>query len=583
MLPIVLLCFFVSSCNKTQVDNIAEQAKSSNAEIAMLKTGNAVNPFSITSIQKALADLGRTDPLDEDRIYYYYSFDPSNLTGEMLSIVEADENHHILDYPFADGGAFTDAFMSNYEANSAAEKDGKMYIVFKKASSLSSLFDGNGQLGATKLDELYLPNQNDKELQLRAMANSQNVTVEAFKISWPCLFKQPRGRVTYLDSETNQNRGVPGIQVWAIAFGIPISTYANDDGFYAVPWLFSVGTVIGTHAKNSRVNVKPIDGTGNWADIALQIIGNFIIGSVHVEGTASACQMKNDININFNQNNQKRYWAQILDAVRLHHIFAAQDGISSAPWNLTWYALWDNNRGGAFSAPMLSHISTNPISLITNVLSLVFDTDIAVSMPNVLSLLTGLVPSITTDESPASMNDTHYSERLMQGSLHELAHASFFTQVGQIYWVEAITNILVTTNSSCGNYGCGTEVFAGNTQLNEAWAEYLGKDYHRRIHPNGQCEVIGLGWRNYPAALEIGTSFQQNWIPTGVFFDLQDPANEPNDVVQGVTNAQMFGVFSPNTHDFCDYKTRFRQNFPNVATNNQLIRLFTQNNFTVCN
>jgi hypothetical protein len=47
--------------------------------------------------------LGRTEPLDNDRIYYYYSFDPSNMTGDMLSIVEADQNHHILDYPFANG------------------------------------------------------------------------------------------------------------------------------------------------------------------------------------------------------------------------------------------------------------------------------------------------------------------------------------------------------------------------------------------------------------------------------------------------------------------------------------------------
>jgi hypothetical protein len=585
---VVFTSLFYVACTKDVMSAKEDDTVKPRQEtVAMLTTSKAPNPFSVTNIQQALSDLGRTDPLDNDRIYYYYSFDPSNVTGDMLSIVEADQNHHILDYPFANGDAFKDNFTSNYAASSAAARDGKLYIVFKKGGSLDNLFENNGQLSATKLDELYLPQQNDKDLQLKAMANAQGVTVEAFKISWPCLFKQPHGRVTYLDTETNQTRGVPAIQVWAIAFGIPIPTWTNDNGYYAVPWLFSIGTVIGTHAKSPYVNVKPFDVTGSVVNAIAQVVANFIIGSVHIENAFSSCDMKNNININFNQNNQKRYWAQILDAVRLHHTFAAQDGINAAPWGLTWYAAWDNQQGDAYSAPMLSHLSGSLLPTptnIANIFSLYFDTNLLINAPNLFNLLNGLLPSITTDESPSSMTDVHYSERLMQGALHELAHASLFTKVGQIYWAEVISNIVtVRVGSSCPGYGCGNEIFAGNTQVNEAWAEYLGKDYHRRIHPNGERETAFNTWQGYPLALENHKAFINDWIPTGVFFDLTDPfnQNELNDNIQGFTNAQMFNIFSPNIHNFCDFQNRLIQLNPNV-TAAQFSGVLTQNGRSNC-
>jgi hypothetical protein len=160
----------------------------------------------------------------------------------------------------------------------------------------------------------------------------------------------------------------------------------------------------------------------------------------------------------------------------------------------------------------------------------------------------------------------------MQGALHELAHASLFTKVGQIYWGEVISNIVaVWAGSSCNGYGCGNEIFAGNTQVNEAWAEYLGKDYHRRIHPNGEVGVdISVGvssWLAYPQALENGSFFRNAWIPTGVFFDLTDAANtaEFNDNVQGISISQMYNAFSPNIHNFCDYEDRFLQMNSNIT------------------
>lgn len=577
----MLSCLSVTviSCHKTQLDHTAEPNTQNLSTVTLRSKSKKVNPFSVVSMQKASNDLGRTTPLNPNNIYHYYSFDPSKLKGEMLTILESDPSHHILDYPFANGDAFTDAFMADFESNRQAAKDGNLYIVFKTSESLNKLFQNNPELGATLLDDLYLPDSKDSELQLRAIANAQNVPVETLKISWPCLFQQPHGRVTYLDQETSLNRPVANIQVWALVFGIPVTTFTDGNGNYRIPWLFSVGTVMGTHAKNPLVNIKPINTTGTFLDVILQVIGDFIIGSVHVEGTTSACQMKNDININFNENNSKRYWAQLLDAVNLHHQFARQDRINPAPIGLTWYALWSDERG-SFSAPMLSHISINDFSIAASVLDLTFNTNIVINAPNLFQLFTGLLPSITSQESRASTRSPHYSERLMQWSFHELAHASFFMKVGQTYWIRVITNILVGASSPCGDgYGCGNEIFAGDTQLNEAWAEYLGKDHHRRVHPNGEASTE-FGWLGYPAALERTRIFANAWIPTGVFFDLTDPINtspqESLDNIAGFSNAQMYSIFSPNIHNFCDYEASFISQFPTV-TLRQFENLLIQN------
>jgi hypothetical protein len=127
-------------------------------------------------------------------------------------------------------------------------------------------------------------------------------------------------------------------------------------------------------------------------------------------------------------------------------------------------------------------------------------------------------------------------------------------------------------------------VFAGDTQLNEAWAEFLGKEHHRRVHPAGQCEISSNNWVNYPAALEDDRSFHHAWIPTGVFFDLTDATNlttELDDRIQGFTIAQKYNVFSPNIHNFCEYRDRFIQLNPSVSVA-QFNGVFTQNDFFDC-
>jgi hypothetical protein len=67
-----------------------------------------VNPYEIGNIKNSLIALGRNEQLDENRIYYYYKFNPLKITGDILSKLELDSMLKIMDIPFADGSFYSE-------------------------------------------------------------------------------------------------------------------------------------------------------------------------------------------------------------------------------------------------------------------------------------------------------------------------------------------------------------------------------------------------------------------------------------------------------------------------------------------
>lgn len=572
---------FHTGCKKDLEKKVQTTPKSTTTENELAKKSDSamVNPYSVKNIKQALTDLERNnEPLIEDRIYYYYKFNPQNVTGETLSKLEEDSTSQILDYPFADGDFYSEKKIKFKKDELESYKDGNLYIVYKATSGINTIFQNGANIGAEKLDELYLPKQEDEDLQIQALITARSVSapnVQTFKLTWPCILKVPHGRVTYFDQEDGQTKGVPHIKVWATFGGIPIPTHTDQNGYYTVPWAFTLGSLIGTNAKNSRVEVKPLNTTGTFVGAALSIISNFIVGAQHTEGWFNACQMKKDINIHFGNHSQERYWAQILHAVRKHYDYTAQDGIHHAPTVMTIYAQWSNNLGvQSGSTPMLGHLLNTPYVHLTNLWSLLFGTNLSITTPNLYQLFSGLYPDMTMNVGSTQGPD--YSEELMQTLFHELGHASYFHQVGQIYWTNVLTqiagNALIYPSSSQNYpYGSGGEPFAGYIQVNEAWAEFIGKEHHRRFHPNGQVSIGITGnmfKAPYPAALENAAQFFNTWINTGIFYDLLDNSNpnitEPNDQLGGFTIQNMFNCMGPNTTSLCHFRAKFLQNNPTV-------------------
>jgi hypothetical protein len=160
------------------------------------------------------------------------------------------------------------------------------------------------------LDTLVQVAEEDTTLQYQAFreAGATEEMLGRFRI---CLFKKPHGFVNYWDTQLNRWERVRGMQVWSLFLGIPIYTYSDGNGYYEIPWRYSIGTIMGTKAKNSRVNVKPLDTHGTLIRNIYTLIAQFIVGSQHIEGWVTPCQMRDGKDFNFRGHTQVHYWSQI--------------------------------------------------------------------------------------------------------------------------------------------------------------------------------------------------------------------------------------------------------------------------------
>ena len=472
--------------------------------------------------------------------------------------LEADDTIQILDFPFANGEVYGDDFALD-ETKAAALKDGWLYAVIKKTNPLVNIVKSAPNLRTTELNELYLPDEEDTELQLEAFrqAGYSIDEVENLRI---CLFKRPSGFVRYRDNQLGRLEPVRNMQVWGLVFGIPLHTYTDANGHYNFPWRFSLGTIMGTHAKNSRVNVKPLNTQGPILQVIPQLIANFILGSIHIRGWVSSCDMRNEVNFHFEQHRQNRYWSQILNAVWFHDIYSAQQGIQSAPTNnLIIYAHWsDGSNFGSASAPMLYHLTGGPLT--DTFLGLLFNFTPTAAL---LSVLHGLLPDITIRVGGDS-EPFNYEAQLAETAFHELGHASHFRRVNGDYWWDLIRATMFNGGGACGGYGCGGQTDDGNVQVAESWAEYIGTQNAVTRYPNGQKSSRMLGLVRFDLALERETWFFNTWIPIGIYNDLRDTVNtapEPFDNIGGASILQLYNVFNSNVDSMCNYQEEFlRQN-----------------------
>ncbi len=557
---------FFSACKKDlHVDKVIEMPSKK-----FEKPLPRVNPFSIVNIQKAQATLtiqqslnvltpNRTFENDEDRLYTYLKFDPNSVTGNILKELEADTTIHIMDFPFANGELYNDEFALD-EEKAIELADGKLYAVVKKNTTSGVTLIN--QLNAEVLDELYLPDEEDTTLQFQAFREA-GYTEEMIARIRICLFKRPKGFVSYLDQETDRMVNVSGMQVWGLVFGIPIFTHTDGNGYYRFPWRFIGGTIMGTKAKNSRVNIKPFNTQGAWV-LSLPI--QFIVGSIHIRGWVSACQMRRDINFEFTSHRQNRYWAQIMHSVVLHDQYTESDEITRAPNSLTIYAHWADRNGNS-SAPMLGHLSgLNIGSIVLQYIADLLGGATHNDFPNVFNLLTGLLPDITI-RTNGTIERQSYSARLMQTAFHELGHGTHFQRAGQAYWLDFIAATL-RPNGNCGGYGCGTGTDDGNIGVGESWAEFIGTNYALRNHPMGEKLSAWRGdFLRFDDALEEEFWFFNNWIPTGIYNDLMDINN--NDIDEdiwdrtgGLTIKQLYQAFGPKIDEICIYRNEIIGLYP---------------------
>ncbi len=568
------------------------------------------NPFSYSNIKKAKATLAKRnnasinssaniDATEDSRLYTYIKFDPNAITEDLMRVIEADTVIHIMDFPFANGEIYTDEFSID-EAKAANLRDGMLYAVVPSSNATKTSIFCIPSLNAVQLDELYLPNQEDTALQFQALREI-GYTEEAILSLKICLFKQAKGFVHYYDDHLQKMEPVRGMQVWGLVFGIPLHTYTDMKGRYWFPWAFSAGTIMGVHAKNSRVNIKPLNTNGTVLQVIPQLLANFITGSTHIYGWVSSCQMKNDVNFEFSGHTQVRYWSQLLNAYFFHDQYAQEDNVDNAPNGMTVYAQWANNKHfdedglpdfGNASTPMLN--KNWSASLISQVLLHLLD-----FLPPVAFLrLVNAVPPDMTFRVPANTQPQFYCERLAQTAFHELGHAMHYRRAGNSYWYDVIFATLSATPIPGNPYGDGNGNNDGKIALTESWAEFIGTNHAIRRYGNNSRKAATSLFDTDPNTGRI-LHFNSNsrlleseffffggrWIPYGFYHDLMDDSSTPNqnpeiiwDRINGVSIQQLYNALGSDIDFMCEYFWRFNQQNPGIPFND-LMDIATNHNF----
>ena len=278
------------ACKKEQSNPIADTTQIKKIAIEL---PNKTNPFSLRNVEKAKATLAANNQLSQrfstneltenEKQFIYFKFNPQDLTKEQFQAIENDSTIQLMEIPFANMAIYNDEFALD-EAKAERLKDGSLYGVtpMKNINVISELL-ATPQTQTKYLDTLVQVAETDTALQYEAFreAGASEEILNRFRI---CLLKKPHGFVNYWDTQLNRWERVRGMQVWSLFMGIPIYTYSDGNGYYEIPWRYSIGSIMGTKAKNTRVTVKPLDTHGTLFREIYTLITQFVIGAQYVEG-----------------------------------------------------------------------------------------------------------------------------------------------------------------------------------------------------------------------------------------------------------------------------------------------------------
>jgi hypothetical protein len=431
----------------------------------------------------------------------------------------------------------------------------------------------------------------------------------------------PKGRIKYTDTRLGD---VGVINVKVIAFRL----YGNDvawtdvNGNFTMTGSFWIGTTITCKFVNNNIDIAPRDRRSGF-NATVNVFNSFIVGALTFPIVHNKSQMQN-VNITFNDiNTQANFWSHIINMNHFHRSFCLQEGILPAP-SVQFRAAWEDKQENAAGTTMVPNIANNfpqNIAIFKDVLNInefgaIFIGGLTSAASNIIKLF---VPDVTVSSGPTYITNftgnSNYSSDISKTILHELSHASMYSKVGNLYWLTLGMQEIKTDDG--GNYGWGNittspwlggslsdvnkafitpmaglnSAVSNNTfdntcdnfiELSEAWAEFLGENYARRIYTGAagsrMCNPLGGGangnLNNFPllplgktpytlftlsSKMESGHAWADIWIPCGMFHDLMDVTNtittEPWDNVGGYTIAQMYNAFDISRPAHVDYLT----------------------------
>lgn len=425
------------------------------------------DPYSVSNITKALYSLyaTRADRVVVEPTDYYIRFLPgSEEEYEALEDAELQLLDHPMDYEILREGDY-------YHDPEIPEGDITwQYAVVRKGEEYPEWITHE------IIDECYIPEHS--ETTKADWIDWDEVEKEAFRLTGngnllsPDLKGDesgcPAGTITIRDSSLpaeEQVSGVKGVKVSCNSFVKFAHAYTDDDGNYKIDKKFNSN-------PRYRIVFKNKAGFAIGFNLLLQPASASTLGK----------QASTGVSVEVNSSSDRKLFSRCVVNNSAYEYFEKcrkdDSAINTPPSNLRIWLFQKLKTGSAVMLRQGVLLDKSKLGQYLGEYSFL----LKIFLPDITLGLSGL-------DDYAGIYAT---------TVHELAHASHFMQVGKDYW-DTYADFIISSFISSGfvTYGSGTEENHGYCEVGEMWAYYLESQYYRERYSSPNA-VFGTGYWFYP-------------------------------------------------------------------------------------
>ncbi len=447
------LLFIIVSCNENPIDddfNFKNQSNIVEDKIMTILGEQYPNPYSVSNIQNAYQYLKNNGEnignLNITATDLYVRFLPQDTA--QYNLLNNDTSLILFDYPldyeiekFGDyyhdpnieEGNYTWLYTTvpiNYQFNPSIEYEILDSCYIAQDDNENTITD-NDKLEQTSftllgLDSIFI---NHNELNTKGWFSG----------------KKPEGKFKFYDTKKNEYIPIKGVVVVCHNIVKCGKAILDEDGYYKMNKKFHT---------NVFYNIKWYNCHKLYSIHYPIILSNSFLG----------VYSKNGFDLNLSETNNCWKLANINNSAYEYYNFCSDNEIFTPPLFLK---IWMTNTTNKGCAPMLPRI-THPIGRDSNCELADFFINIIYGLPATLFINHNIIELIAPDVIIGGKNRTS-SKAFYAQTVHELSHASHFSQVGSAYWAKYISYIM--TYGAYGNDNKGEN--AGICGVGEMWGYAL--------------------------------------------------------------------------------------------------------------
>ncbi|MBX7226580.1 MAG: hypothetical protein K1X55_11145 [Chitinophagales bacterium] len=499
-------------------------------------------PFKLSDYKKKLMAQG-IDANDVTANYVYCRFTPKD-EKELERLLSL--NLQLSPYPL-------DREIIQSTNTWGNEETPSYYIVLEKEE-----YD-NISISKTILEEMFIPEEEQEKIKAHARVASTGLT----------------GKLTIKDPVTQTQKPLSGVKVIGSDWFYYAESITDANGNYQLPNPYFGGANIYYRLDNNQLEMRLLDGNA--------ILSIFVPITYWVNYQYTNTNRTDNIMPNDGRSREFFYAFSFLHGWNQFKSYANTNNIQTPTTKLNiWLAKNPTAEADRFYAvPMLrasNGVNQTSAEAIIKQALLASNWDpilVDIITPTLANWIGGTVsvgPDVFFSYNPIGTNWPDYN--YMQTVIHEYGHVSHFAIAGPSMWnkiVEQIATAAIANNFDplSPRYGYGTEPNAAYTALSESWAEDLSWEIMKSLY--GDLTVYFPYYNTYNSfsavqdliRLNTNTSYQSNWIPYGVHFDLTDNGETEIGITDnvGITSfGQLYQQLSANNDSIGSYLTNVKTN-----------------------